>query len=51
MTSIVDEGSSDRTRSTLDAWNIQESDFPKDGSLSEKIQLPTAICRLDPFWA
>ncbi|HEX6281359.1 MAG TPA: nitroreductase family protein [Nitrososphaera sp.] len=37
MTSISYEGGTRTQYSSLEAWNVREDDFPKSGSLSEKI--------------
>jgi len=34
MTQIRDDEGTQQHYSTLEAWNVRESDFPKDGSLS-----------------
>lgn len=47
MTQIRDEGSSQQY-STLEAWNVKEIDFPRDGSFSEKMNFLLRYAILAP---
>src|ERR687891_523520 len=46
MTQIRDENAQEY--STLEAWNVRENDFPKDGSLSEKMNFLLRYAILAP---
>ncbi len=46
MTQVRDEGI--QQYSTLEAWNVKETDFPKDGSLSEKMNFVLRYAILAP---
>lgn len=48
MTSTSYEGGSRPQYSTLEAWNVTENDFPKDGSLSEKMNFLLRYAILAP---
>jgi Nitroreductase family len=46
MTQVRDEGT--QQHSTLEAWNVSENDFPKGGSLSEKMHFLVRYAILAP---